>query len=113
MSENTKNSNDIETKQSWSDLKKTIYGVIGTVVTAGGIYLTNVLTEPKEPETTQPQQQIQTPIININNVQQNNVKTDTTPKTIIIKEVGPKKESVKKDELKKGSDEYTNENSKW
>lgn len=84
-----------EVKESDStSLKKIIIGGIGTIVTAGAVWISTTLfgghEEKKEPE------KVQTPTIVINNNQQNS----TPEKTVIVKEkpvVIKVKETPKKD----------------
>jgi len=76
MSEETQNDG------SWSGLKKTIVGVLGTVVTAGGVWL-STLFGGGDKEAAQP---AAAPVINITN--SNAQQQQAAGKTVIIKEGG-------------------------
>lgn len=101
MSEETKN---VETNDgSWSGLKKTIVGAAGTVVTAGGVWLSTLLggnteapTEPVQVQQTAPAAPV---VINLSNNNTNEQKQGGT--TTIIKE----KEVVREKEVEKKKDE--------
>jgi hypothetical protein len=107
MSEEVESTND----GTWSGLKKTIVGVAGTVVTAGGVWLTTLFggggdkSEPA-PAPTQP-------VINVNMTNnQQQAAGGAGGKTVIIKE----KETVKEKPApvkKKDGDEFKQEAPKW
>jgi hypothetical protein len=102
MSEETQNDG------TWSGLKKTIVGVAGTVVTAGGVWITTLLGGGDKEATPAP---APAPIINITN-SQTQQQSASGGKTVIIKE----KETVKepaKPVKKKDGDEFKEEAPKW
>ncbi len=105
MSEEVENTND----GTWSGLKKTIVGAVGTVVTAGGVWLTTLLGGGDKAE---PAPQQAAPVINITNSNQQAQQASGGGKTVIIKE----KETVKepaKPVKKKDGDEFKEEAPKW
>jgi hypothetical protein len=105
MSEETQNDGTL------SGLKKTMIGVIGTVVTAGGVYLTTLFGSGDIEK--QPAQPTPVPVININNNQQQTAAP--TSKTVIIKEVSKPtttQTTVVKPKKKEG-DEFKEEAPKW
>ena len=60
---------NVETNDgTWSGLKKTIIGVLTTLVTAGGVWLSSQLFGGHEEAPAQATQQV-APVININNTQ--------------------------------------------
>jgi len=70
---------------SWSGLKKTIVGTLGTVVAGGGVWLSTLLFGGHDEKQEQPVQQA-APVINLN-VANNNTQSQAAPaKTVIIKE---------------------------
>ena len=69
---------------SWSGLKKTIVGTLGTVVAGGGVWLSTLLFGGHEEKTDQPNPVAQ-PTIVINNSQQQQAAPAT--KTVVVKEV--------------------------
>ena len=94
---------------SWSGLKKTVVGVLGTVVTAGGVYVTTLIGGGKE-EAPAPVQQAPAPVINITNSNQQQQSSGGT--TVIVKEKEvPAKET--KEKPKKDGDEFKNTEPKW
>jgi hypothetical protein len=102
MSEETQNDG------TWSGLKKTIVGVAGTVVTAGGVWITTLLGggDKEAAPALAP-----APVINIQN-NQTQQQAAGGGKTVIIKE----KETVKepaKPVKKKDGDEFKEEAPKW
>lgn len=103
MSEEVENTND----GTWSGLKKTIVGVAGTVVTAGGVWLTTLLGggDKAEPAPVQA-----APVINITNSNQQ-AQQAAGGKTVIIKE----KEVVKPAApvKKKDGDEFKEKPAQW
>jgi len=102
MSEETQNDG------TWSGLKKTIVGVAGTVVTAGGVWITTLLGGGDKEASPAP---APAPVINITN-SQTQQQAAGGGKTVIIKE----KETVKepaKPVKKKDGDEFKEEAPKW
>ena len=102
MSEETQNDG------TWSGLKKTIVGVAGTVVTAGGVWITTLLGGGDKEAAPTP---APAPVINIQN-NQTQQQAAGGGKTVIIKE----KETVKepaKPVKKKDGDEFKEEAPKW
>jgi len=102
MSEETQNDG------TWSGLKKTIVGVAGTVVTAGGVWITTLLGGGDKEAAPAP---APAPVINITN-SQTQQQAAGGGKTVIIKE----KETVKepaKPVKKKDGDEFKEEAPKW
>jgi hypothetical protein len=102
MSEETQNDG------TWSGLKKTIVGVAGTVVTAGGVWITTLLGGGDKEAAPAP---APAPVINIQN-NQTQQQAAGGGKTVIIKE----KETVKepaKPVKKKDGDEFKEEAPKW
>jgi len=81
MSEETQQDHNDGT---WSGIKKTIVGTIGTVVAGGGVWLSTLLFggQSEEPAQAQPAQ----PSIIINNTQQQQQQQAAPGKTVIIKE---------------------------
>ena len=98
-----------ETQQegTWSSLKKTIVGVLGTIVTAGGVWLTTLL-GGGEAATPAP---AAAPVINITNSNQQS-QAAGGGKTVIIKEKETVKETAKPVKKKEG-DEFKEEAPKW
>jgi hypothetical protein len=97
-----------QTEGTLSGLKKTIIGVAGTIVTAGGVWLSTLLGggDKAEPAPVQA-----APVINITN-SQTQQQSAGGGKTVIIKE----KETVKEKPApvkKKEGDEFKEEAPKW
>jgi hypothetical protein len=98
---------------TWSDLKKTIIGVASTAVLGIGTWATTKLTGGDEQPT--PTQQA-TPIININNTQQ---QSQAAGKTVIINQSAPaqkdlkKSENLEKPKPKKEGDEFKEKPAQW
>jgi hypothetical protein len=97
-----------QSEGTWSGLKKTIIGVAGTLVTAGGVWLSTLLGggDKAEPAPVQA-----APVINITN-SQTQQQSAGGGKTVIIKE----KETVKEKPApvkKKEGDEFKEESPKW
>jgi hypothetical protein len=97
-----------QSEGTWSGLKKTIIGVAGTLVTAGGVWLSTLLGggDKAEPAPVQA-----APVINITN-SQTQQQSAGGGKTVIIKE----KETVKEKPApvkKKEGDEFKEEGPKW
>ena len=107
MSEEVESTND----GTWSGLKKTIVGTVGTIVTAGGVWLTTLLGggDKAEPAPVQAQ-----PVINLNmtnnNTQQQSAGGGT--KTVIVKEKTTPAPVTPKPKKKEG-DEFKEEAPKW
>ena len=104
MSEETQQDHNDGT---WSGIKKTIVGTIGTVVAGGGVWLSTLLFggHSEEPAQVQPAQ----PSIIINNTQQQQQQS-APGKTVIIKEKST--ESAKPAEPAKPKKEFSDE-PKW
>jgi hypothetical protein len=104
MSEETQQDHNDGT---WSGIKKTIVGTIGTVVAGGGVWLSTLLFggHSEEPAQAQPAQ----PSIIINNTQQQQQQS-APGKTVIIKEKST--ESAKPAEPAKPKKEFSDE-PKW
>lgn len=105
MSEETQ-----EQEGTWSALKKTIIGVLGTVVTAGGVWLTTLLGGGDDKEAAPAP--APAPVINITN--SNQQAPAAGEKTVIIKEkeVAKPAEPAKPTKKKEG-DEFKEEAPKW
>jgi hypothetical protein len=104
MSEEVENSND----GTWSGLKKTIVGVAGTVVTAGGVWLTTLLGGGDKTEAPAQSQ----PVINVNMT--NNQQQAAGGKTVIVKEGGAAKPAEPaKPVKKKEGDEFKEKPAQW
>jgi flagellar basal body-associated protein FliL len=102
-------SEEQEQEGTWSGLKKTIIGVAGTLVTAGGVWLSTLLGggDKEAAPAAAP-----APVINITNSQTQQQAAGGGGKTVIIKE----KETVKepaKPVKKKDGDEFKEEAPKW
>ena len=104
MSEETQQDHNDGT---WSGIKKTIVGTIGTVVAGGGVWLSTLLFggHSEEPAQAQPAQ----PSIIINNTQQQQQQS-VPGKTVIIKEKST--EPAKPAEQAKPKKEFSDE-PKW
>lgn len=92
---------------TWSGLKKTVVGTLGTVVAGGGVWLSTLLFggHSEEPAQAQPAQ----PSIIINNTQQQQQQAAPS-KTVIIKEKSS--EPAKPTEPAKPKKEFSEE-PKW
>ena len=101
MSEETQNDG------TWSGLKKTIVGVAGTVVTAGGVWLTTLLGGGDKEAT--PVQAA--PVINITNSNQQ-AQPAAGGKTVIIKEKAVEAKPTVKPKKKEG-DEFKEKEPQW
>ena len=97
-----------QSEGTWSGLKKTIIGVAGTLVTAGGVWLSTLLGggDKAEPAPVQA-----APVINITN-SQTQQQSAGGGKTVIIKEKETVKEPAKPVKKKEG-DEFKEEAPKW
>ena len=103
-------SEEQENDGTWSGLKKTIVGVLGTVVTAGGVWLTTLLGGGDKDAASAP---AAAPVINITNSnQQAQQASGGAGKTVIIKEKETVKEPAKPVKKKEG-DEFKEEAPKW
>ena len=103
MSEETQ-----EQEGTWSGLKKTIIGILGTVATAVGVWLTTLLGggDKEAAPAAAP-----SPVINITN-SQTQQQAAGGGKTVIIKEKETVKEPAKPVKKKEG-DEFKEEAPKW
>ena len=106
MSEEVENTND----GTWSGLKKTIVGAVGTVVTAGGVWLTTLLGGGDKAE---PAPQQAAPVINITNSNQQAQQAAGGGKTVIIKEKSATPAQPVAKPKKKEGDEFKEEAPKW
>ena len=102
-------SEEQEQEGTWSSLKKTVIGILGTVATAGGVWLTTLLGggDKEAAPAAAP-----APVINITNSNQQAQQASGGGKTVVIKE----KETVKepaKPVKKKDGDEFKEEAPKW
>lgn len=101
-------SEEVETNDgTWSGLKKTIVGVAGTVVTAGGVWLSTLLGGGDKEAAPAP---APAPVININNTQSQQQAAGGGGKTVIVKEKEVVKEAPKK---KKEGDEFKEKPAEW
>ena len=105
MSEEVENTND----GTWSGLKKTIVGVAGTVVTAGGVWLTTLFGggDKEAAPAVAP-----APVINITNSQTQQQAAGGGGKTVVIKEKETIKEAAPKPKKKEG-DEFKEKPAEW
>lgn len=103
---------ETEQEGTWSGLKKTIIGVAGTVVTAGGVWLSTLLgggsSEPAQPAAAQP-------VINLNVANTNNQTQSNNGggKTVIVKEKTVPAQQTQPKPKKKEGDEFKEEAPKW
>ena len=97
-----------QSEGTWSGLKKTIIGVAGTIVTAGGVWLSTLLGggDKAEPAPVQA-----APVINIT-TNQTQQQSAGGGKTVIIKEKSTPAQPVAKPKKKEG-DEFKEEAPKW
>ena len=102
-------SEEVENDGTWSSLKKTIIGVAGTVVTAGGVWLSTLLGggDKSEPAPAQAAP------ININVSQQQQQAAGGGGKTVIIKEKAAAPAQAQPKPKKKEGDEFKEEAPKW
>ena len=101
---------ETEQEGTWSGLKKTIIGVAGTVVTAGGVWISTLLGGGDKAEPAPAQA---APVINITNSNQQ-AQQAAGGKTVIIKEkaaAAPAQAQPKP--KKKEGDEFKEEAPKW
>lgn len=103
---------ETENDGTWSGLKKTIIGVAGTVVTAGGVWLTSLLGGGDKQEAAPAP--APTPVINIttNNTQQ---QSNNNGGKVIVKEklVPVQTQQLAPKPKKKEGDEFKEEAPKW
>jgi len=105
MSEEVENSND----GTWSGLKKTIVGVAGTVVTAGGVWLTTLLGGGDKEAAPAP---APAPVINITNSNQQAQQAAGGGKTVVIKEKTVESKPAAPVKKKEG-DEFKEKPAQW
>ena len=103
MSEEVESTND----GTWSGLKKTIVGVLGTVVTAGGVWLTTLFGGGDKEAA--PVQQA-APVINIQN---NQTQQAAGGKTVIVKEKSGEVAKPAAPVKKKEGDEFKEKPAQW
>jgi hypothetical protein len=101
---------ETEQEGTWSGLKKTIIGVAGTVVTAGGVWLSTLLGGGDKAEPAPAQA---APVINITNSQTQQQAAGGGGKTVIIKEKGATPAPAQAKPKKKEGDEFKEEAPKW
>lgn len=99
---------ETEQEGTWSGLKKTIIGVAGTVVTAGGVWLSTLLGGGDKEAAPAPA----APVINITNSQTQQQAAGGGGKTVIIKEKSAAPAPAPKPKKKEG-DEFKEEAPKW
>jgi flagellar basal body-associated protein FliL len=99
---------EVQNDGTWSGLKKTIIGILGTVATAGGVWLTTLLGGGGDKEAAP--LPAPAPVINITNSNQQQSSSGTN--TVIIKEKETVKEPAKPAKKKEG-DEFKEEAPKW
>lgn len=94
-----------------SGLKKTLIGTVGTIVTAGGVWLTTLLGGGDKAEPAPAQA---APVINITNSNQQQ-QSAGGGKTVIIKEksAAPPQSQPQPKPKKKEGDEFKEEGPKW
>ena len=98
-----------QSEGTWSGLKKTIIGVAGTLVTAGGVWVSTLLGggDKAEPAPVQA-----APVINITNSNQQQ-QSAGGGKTVIIKEKSATPAQPAAKPKKKEGDEFKEEAPKW
>jgi hypothetical protein len=103
-------SEETEQEGTWSGLKKTIIGVAGTVVTAGGVWLSTLLGggDKAEPAPVQA-----APVINITNSNQQAQQQAAGGKTVIIKEKSAEPAKPAAPVKKKEGDEFKEKPAQW
>jgi len=99
-------SEEAQNEGTWSSLKKTIVGVVGTVVTAGGVWLTTLLGGGDKEAAP-----AQAPVINITNTNQQ-AQQAAGGKTVIIKEKTVEAKPAAPVKKKEG-DEFKNKEPQW
>lgn len=103
-------SEETQEEGTWSSLKKTIVGVLGTVVTAGGVWLTTLLGGGEKEAAPAP-----APVINITNSNQQAQQAGGGTKVIervVEKPVAQPAQPAPKVKKKEG-DEFKEEAPKW
>jgi hypothetical protein len=102
---------ETEQEGTWSGLKKTIIGVAGTVVTAGGVWLSTLFGGGDK---TEPAPQQAAPVINITN---SNQQQQSAGKTVIVQGGGSasnaKPAEQPKPVKKKEGDEFKEKPAQW
>ena len=93
-----------------SGLKKTLIGTVGTIVTAGGVWLTTLLGGGDKAEPAPAQA---APVINITNSNQQAQQASGGGKTVIIKEKSVAPAQAQPKSKKKEGDEFKEEAPKW
>ena len=93
---------------TWSGLKKTIVGTLGTVVAGGGVFLSTLLFGGQKEEEKTPAAQ---PSIIINNTQQQQ-QAASGGKTVVIKEVAKPTQPAPAPKKKDG-DEFKEKPAQW
>ena len=106
MSEEVESTND----GTWSGLKKTIVGVAGTVVTAGGVWLTTLMGGGDKEAAPAP---APAPVINITNSNQQAQQAGGGTTKIIERERVVEKPAAAPKPKKKEGDEFKEETPKW
>jgi hypothetical protein len=104
-------SEEQEQEGTWSSLKKTVIGILGTVATAGGVWLTTLLGggDKEAAPAAAP-----APVINITNSNQQAQQASGGGKTVVIKEKEVSKPAEPaKPVKKKDGDEFKEEAPKW
>ena len=98
-----------QSEGTWSGLKKTIIGVAGTIVTAGGVWAASLLGggDKSEPAPVQA-----APVINIT-TNQTQQQAAGGNKTVIINKGGDGKAAPAPKPKKKEGDEFKEEAPKW
>ena len=93
-----------------SGLKKTLIGTVGTIVTAGGVWLTTLLGGGDKAE---PAPQQAAPVINITNSNQQAQQASGGGKTVIIKEKSAEPAKPATPVKKKEGDEFKEKPAQW
>jgi hypothetical protein len=99
-----------EQEGTWSGLKKTIVGVAGTLVTAGGVWLSTLLGGGDKSEAAQP---ATAPVINITTNQTQQQAAGGNKTVIINKGSDGKTVAPAPKPKKKEGDEFKEEAPKW
>jgi len=93
---------------TWSGLKKTVVGTLGTVVAGGGVFLSTLLFGGQKEDEKTPAQQ---PSIIINNTQQQQAAA-AGGKTVVIKEAAKPTQPAPVPKKKEG-DEFKEKPAQW
>jgi hypothetical protein len=93
-----------------SGLKKTLIGTVGTIVTAGGVWLTTLLGGGDKAESAPVQA---APVINITNSNQQAQQASGGGKTVIIKEKSAEPSKPAAPVKKKEGDEFKEKPAQW